>query len=61
VRHVTLVEDTTEEVDEDGDNANDGEHGARAHRLFRGFGATAGGLRAHFEEVGAFFGVGAYV
>lgn len=58
VRYVPLVEDAAEEVDEDGDHADDGENGGRADALFGGFGAYAGCCGKDFEVVGTFFRVG---
>lgn len=60
MRHVSLVHYAAEEIYQDGDESQNGEDDARAGALLRGLRANAGGVRANFEEIGAFFGVGAY-
>lgn len=54
MRYVALVEDASEEVDQDGNDANDGKYCCWSGALFCGLGCYAGFFGEDFEGVGAF-------
>jgi hypothetical protein len=57
--HISLVEDSSQEVDQDGDYPDDGEDCAGAYALFCGLGSDAGIFGEDFEVVGTFVWGGA--
>jgi len=59
MRYIPLVEYAAEEVDEDGDDADDGEDCCGADALFCGLRADASVFGEDFEVVGAFVWGGA--
>jgi hypothetical protein len=52
VRYISLIEDSSQEIDQYSNYADDGEDGAGAYSLFRGLGSDAGVFGEDFEVVG---------
>lgn len=59
MRYVALVEDAAEEVNEDGDDTNDGKDSPWTDGLLCGLSRDTGSLGEYLEVIGAFVWVGA--